>query len=159
MSRESIASRVDTLVQFDRRWYRNRRMSSPVRSILDRARLVVRGSSMALRFEQRFRAWLAQGSDGLMRAHGQRPAVVVLQPWVSETAVPWHLMALALLLHRRNRNTVLLWDDTVVFPRDLTGRVEQAAIGRVLAHLPIHSYRLSDFTGPSPLGEGELRRI
>ena len=134
-------------------------MSLPLRSLLDRARVVARGSSMALRFEQAFRRWLARGTDGLVPAHGHRPGVVVLQPWVSETAVPWHLIALALLLHRRNRNTVILWDDTVVFRRDLTGRVEQSAIRRVLAQLPIHSYRLSDFTGPSPLGAAELKRI
>jgi hypothetical protein len=73
------------------------------------------------------------------------PIGVVVLPWVG-TAVPWYAITLAIGLLRREREVMLIWDDTS-FP-DLPGAIEaqNRIIAKSLAELPARLTwcRLSD---------------
>ena len=121
---------------------------------------IAQGVGSAVRFDRAFRRFLdASGPAPLVQMPVRSPALVVVQPWVSATAVPWHLFAFARLLGRRNGNTAMLWDDTVVFPRDLPARAQSVAIARLLRRIGLPSWRLGHFAGQSPLPVHELRLV
>lgn len=87
-----------------------------------------------------------------------RPAVTIVRPWWG-TGEPWHMTTLALLIERLYGNAVVLFDDTILLRLDLAHPVENLAVKRALGRVPLRWYRLSDFSGDSPLGDDEIDKV
>jgi Capsule polysaccharide biosynthesis protein len=123
------------------------RLASSARRLLEQTGYSRQSVSLA----RRFRQFLGRGLDVGPVAEAASPAVVVVRPWLA-TAIPWQFMTLALLLSRRNHNTIIVWDDVVLDPFfDLGPRVEHALIGRALKQLPLRVVRLSELGSARPL--------
>jgi hypothetical protein len=106
-----------------------------------------------------FEQFLDRGVGTAGERKAERPTLVLVQPWQG-SGMPWQMIALALLLWRRDSNVVVLWDDSVMNWRNVGEYTEHWCIRRVLKRLPMRSIKLADYLGRGePCSEAELERL
>ena len=86
-----------------------------------------------VRSAQTFRQFLKNAD--LTSCHTEGDAVgVVVMPWV-ETAVPWYSLTIAIVLAKKGKHVVLIWDDTCFPEPSVAVRLQNLCISYVLDYL------------------------